>query len=89
MKYNLRKVEKVKKRELPGECTLVYTQKVYFGRNHWFIIFLFLGTKQEKSYGEAYDINRTVTRNSIHEQWLYGIGRYLYFEGNILTAIQD
>jgi len=32
---------------------LVYTQKVYFGRNHWFIIFLFLGTKQEKSYGEA------------------------------------
>lgn len=64
MKYNLRKVEKVKKRERPGECTLVYTQKVYFGRNHWLIIFLFLGTKQEKSYGEAYDINRMVTRNN-------------------------
>ena len=35
MKYNLRKVEKVKKSERPDECTLVYIQKVYFGRNHW------------------------------------------------------
>ena len=42
-----------------------------------------------ESWGEPYDINRTVTRNCIHEQWVYGIGRYLYFEGNILTAIQD
>lgn len=42
-----------------------------------------------EAWGEPYDINRTVTRNSIHEQWVYGIGRYLYFEGNILTAIQD
>lgn len=42
-----------------------------------------------EAWGEPYNINRTVTRNSIHEQWVYGIGRYLYFEGNILTAIQD
>lgn len=27
--------------------------------------------------------------NSIDEQCVYGIGRYLYFEDNILTAIQD
>ena len=42
-----------------------------------------------ESWGEPYDINRTITRNCIHEQWVYGIGRYLYFEGNILTAIQE
>lgn len=42
-----------------------------------------------EAWGTPYDINRTVTRNCIHEQWVYGIGRYLYFEGNILTAIQD
>lgn len=42
-----------------------------------------------EAWGEPYDINRTVTRNGIHEQWVYDIGRYLYFDGNILTAIQD
>ncbi len=42
-----------------------------------------------EAWGEPYDINRTITNNGIHEQWVYDIGRYLYFEGNILTAIQD
>ena len=42
-----------------------------------------------EAWGEPYDINRTVTKNGVHEQWVYGIGRYLYFEGNVLTAIQD
>ncbi len=42
-----------------------------------------------EAWGEPYDINRTVTRSGIHEQWVYDIGRYLYFDGNILTAIQD
>lgn len=42
-----------------------------------------------ESWGQPYDINRTITSGGTHEQWVYGIGRYLYFEGNILTAIQD
>lgn len=42
-----------------------------------------------ESWGEPQDINRTITRNRVHEQWVYGIGRYLYFEGNYLTAIQN
>ena len=42
-----------------------------------------------EAWGEPYDINRTVTKNGVHEQWVYDIGRYLYFDGNILTAIQD
>lgn len=39
-------------------------------------------------WGEPQDINRTITRNRVHEQRVYGIGCYLYFEGNYLTAIQ-
>lgn len=42
-----------------------------------------------ESWGEPQDINRTITRNRVHEQWVYGIGCYLYFEGNYLTAIQN
>ena len=42
-----------------------------------------------EAWGEPYDINRTITSWGVHEQWVYGIGSYLYFEDNILTAIQD
>ena len=42
-----------------------------------------------EAWGEPQDINRTITRNRVHEQWVYGIGCYLYFEGNFLTAIQN
>lgn len=42
-----------------------------------------------EAWGEPQDINRTITRNRVHEQWVYGIGCYLYFEGNYLTAIQN
>lgn len=42
-----------------------------------------------EAWGEPYDINRTITSWGVHEQWVYGLDCYLYFEGNILTAIQD
>ena len=42
-----------------------------------------------EAWGEPYDINRTITQYGVHEQWVYDIGRYLYFEGNVLTGIQD
>ena len=42
-----------------------------------------------EAWGEPYDINRTITSWGVHEQWVYGIDSYLYFEDNILTAIQD
>jgi hypothetical protein len=38
------------------------------------------------------DINRTVTANIIHEQWVYenlGVSTYLYFDNDKLTAWQD
>ena len=41
------------------------------------------------SWGEPYDINRTITKSRIFEQWVYSMGTYLYFENDILVAIQD
>lgn len=41
------------------------------------------------SWGEPYDINRTITKGKVFEQWVYSMGTYLYFENDILVAIQD
>ena len=44
------------------------------------------------SWGRPRDINRTVTRYSTREQWVYGefpYSTYIYFENNILTSWQD
>ena len=40
------------------------------------------------SIGEPQDINRTITKYSTQEQWVYSTG-YFYFDGSILTTIQD
>ena len=41
------------------------------------------------SWGKPYDINRTTTTYGSHEQYVYSLKKYLYFENGILTAIQD
>lgn len=41
------------------------------------------------SWGKPYDINRTTTTYGNHEQYVYSLKKYLYFENGILTAIQD
>lgn len=41
------------------------------------------------SWGEPNNINRTVGKWGIHEQWVYGSGNYLYFENGKLTSWQD
>lgn len=41
------------------------------------------------SWGKPQKINRTIMAHSTHEQWVYGIGSYLYFQGGVLTAIQN
>lgn len=42
-----------------------------------------------ESWGKPKDINRTTTLNVVHEQWVYSLKRYLYFDNDILIAIQD
>ena len=34
-------------------------------------------------------INKTTGAWGIHEQWVYGMGQYLYFENGKLTTIQN
>jgi len=45
-----------------------------------------------ESWGKPEDVNRTVTRWGTHEQWIYGPSleaTYLYFDGGVLTSVQD
>lgn len=42
-----------------------------------------------ESLGHPQDINRTVTAGNVSEQWVYGRGRYVYLDNNIVTSWQD
>lgn len=56
-------------------------------------VFVGMTDKQARmSWGKPEEINKTVTNNIVHEQWVYGSSGYfsfLYFENGILTAIQN
>lgn len=41
------------------------------------------------SWGPPKDVNRTVSAQGVREQWVYDLGRYLYFTNGLLTAWQD
>lgn len=41
------------------------------------------------SWGRPQDINRTTGTFGVHEQWVYNLKSYLYFEKDILTTIQN
>ena len=41
------------------------------------------------SWGKPKDINRTVGEWGVHEQWIYSLDTYLYFENGKLTSWQD
>ena len=41
-----------------------------------------------EAWGSPVSINTTETARVVHEQWVYGGGRYLYFDNGILTTIQ-
>jgi len=42
-----------------------------------------------ESWGEPSDINKSSGSWGVHEQWVYGMSSYLYFENGILTSIQN
>lgn len=44
------------------------------------------------SWGHPRDVNKTVTRSTVREQWVYGSGlsgTYLYFEDGVLESWQN
>lgn len=53
---------------------------------------VFLGMSQqdvlESSWGKPKKINRTILSSGVHEQWVYD-GNYLYFNDDVLIAIQN
>lgn len=44
---------------------------------------------ENSTWGKPNKINKTTTAYGTREQWLYGNGRYLYFENGKLTSIQN
>ena len=42
-----------------------------------------------QSWGKPYEVNKTTTKYGVNEQWVYSLKRYLYFEGDKLTATQE
>ncbi len=44
---------------------------------------------EKTNWGEPESVNRTVTQYGAEEQWVYGLGTYLYFKNGRLTAIQN
>ncbi len=45
----------------------------------------------QSSWGKPDSVNRTITANVVHEQWVYDsrVSGYLYFDNGILTGIQN
>lgn len=39
-------------------------------------------------WGNPSRINKTVTQRGIHEQWVYGLGTYVYVTDGVVTSIQ-
>lgn len=53
---------------------------------------VFIGMNREQvvlSWGEPTNKNLTVTGKGTKEQWVYGIGDYLYFRNGVLEALQS
>lgn len=40
------------------------------------------------SWGNPRSINATITARGKHEQWVYGIGQYVYLTDGVVTTIQ-
>lgn len=42
-----------------------------------------------EAWGEPEEVNRSVSIGYTLEQWVYGLGCYLYFKGDKLVTIQN
>ncbi|MFA7445286.1 MAG: hypothetical protein WCY89_05015 [Flavobacteriaceae bacterium] len=78
--FYVSEVEKYKKKFGVENFNTIFKGKVKIGM-----------TKEmcKLSWGEPTDVNKTAVAGKQTEQWVYGNGNYLYFENNILTAIQN
>lgn len=77
--------EKIKKREEIKKAAQEARQRdidshVYIGDSEY---------KVRKVMGEPLRINRTVSNNNTHEQWVYNNGHYIYLDNGIVKGFQD
>lgn len=76
------------------ELEIIFTK---FGWDKKFIFPLYehipvIGMNKEMviyCWGEPKDINKTTSKYLIHEQWVYSLSKYAYFDNNILTTLQE
>ena len=64
----------------PVYCLLIAKHSYQIGMNKEMMIAVM---------GKPLEVNRTVTRSGVHEQWVYDRTHYLYFDNDILTSWQD
>jgi hypothetical protein len=58
----------------------ILARKIYIGMTREMVL---------DSWGKPDDINKTTHSFGVHEQWVYGIGQYVYLEDGIVTTIQQ
>lgn len=61
-------------------CKLIAQGKIQIG----------MATDQVRAaWGRPKSINSTVYSFGTHEQWVYGVGQYVYFENGVMTSLQQ
>ncbi len=86
----IREIKQQKEREIRNRKNIEDFGKYYGKLVNEGKVQIGMSTKMcRAAWGAPDDINRTVTKYGTSEQWVYGIGSYLYFEDGKLTAIQN
>ncbi len=86
----IREIKQQKEREIQKKKNIKEFGK-YYGKliNENRVVIGMSAKMCRAAWGEPDHINRTVTKYSTSEQWVYDSGNYLYFENGKLTAIQN
>jgi len=74
------KTDEINKKFSPEVAKRILAHRVWIGMT---------SEMAKYSWGYPKDINSTTTAYGTSQQWVYGSGRYLYFENGILTTIQN
>jgi hypothetical protein len=61
------------------DCETIAERKIHIGMNKQQVI---------AAWGKPKQVNETLTQNLTHQQWVYGLRSYIYFEDDKLTSMQ-
>lgn len=85
-----RRIERAKQKKAETRQAKAEQQaaKIAYAISHGEVIVGMTAKECTKSWGEPVSINETIAGSTVHQQWCYKNGYYLYVENGILTAIQ-